>query len=156
MVSKIGVKASIPNQALNGLECLVGDWHTTGSHPFLPGITLHGRTSIEWLEGGAFLIMRSEIDHPELPDGIEIFASDNMTHEIFMLHFDSRGVSRKYDVSLTKNGLKWRRDEPSLSQRFTLSLQDNGKMISTGEMSRDGAAWEEDLQLTYERSKRAA
>lgn len=152
MVSKIGTKALIPNPALKDLEFLIGEWEVTGSHPYLPGITLHGRASFEWLEGGAFLILHSDIDNPKFPDGVEIFGSDDNTKEFFMLHFDERGVSRKYNVSLTKNGLSWSRDEPSFSQRFNLRLEDNGQMVSKGEMSRDGAAWEKDLELKYERS----
>lgn len=151
MTTKIGTKALMPNPALKGFEFLVGEWHTTGSHPFLPGETLRGRSLVEWLEGGAFLIIRSEIDNPKFPDGVEILGSDELTKEFFMLHFDSRGVSRKYNVTLTKNGFRWTRDDPNFSQRFTLSLEKDGKMVSSGEMSRDGAAWEKDLELTYER-----
>ena len=43
--------------------------------------------------------MRSEIDEPEIPSGLAIFGSDNATGEYFMLYFDERGVSRKYNVS---------------------------------------------------------
>jgi hypothetical protein len=50
------------------------------------------------------------------------------------------------------NQLKWWRDDSKLSQRFTLSIGDNGnKLVSKGEMSRDGAAWEDDLALVYVR-----
>ena len=69
-----------------------------------------------------------------------------------MLYFDERGVSRKYDVTMTGDQLKWWRDEPSFSQRVTIVIEDNSnKMVSTGEMSREGAAWEQDLALTYVR-----
>jgi hypothetical protein len=67
-----------------------------------------------------------------------------------MLSFDSRGVSRKYDVSMRGNQLTWWRDEPSFSQRFAITIEDiSNKMESQGEMSRAGAAWEKDLALTY-------
>jgi hypothetical protein len=155
MASKTGSKALIPNPALKPLEVLIGDWQTSGSHPYLPNTTLLGRVSFEWLEGGAFLIMRSEIDNPKFPDGVEIFGSDDAAKEFFMLHFDERGTSRKYNVSMTGKQLKWWRDEPSFSQRVTITIEDDGnKMVSKGEMSRDGAAWEDDLSLTYERSSK--
>lgn len=155
MASKTGSKALISNPALKPLEVLVGDWQTSGSHPYLPNTTLLGRVSFEWLEGGAFLIMRSEIDNPKFPDGVEIFGSDDAAKEFFMLHFDERGTSRKYNVSMTGKQLKWWRDEPSFSQRVTITIEDDGnKMVSKGEMSRDGAAWEDDLSLTYERSSK--
>lgn len=67
MATKIGSEAVKPNPALKPFEILVGEWQTTGSHPYFPGTTLRGRTSFEWLEGGAFLILRAEIDHPKFP-----------------------------------------------------------------------------------------
>jgi hypothetical protein len=153
MEEKIGSEALRPNPALEPLKVLVGQWQTTGSHPYLPGITLHGRTSFDWLEGGAFLIMHSEIDDPNFPSGVAIFGSDDVAKKYFMLFFDERGISRKYDVTITGDQLKWWRDEPSFSQRFTMVIEDNNKMISKGEMSREGAAWEEDLALTYVRCR---
>ncbi len=152
MATKIGTKASIPNPALKPFEVLVGEWQTTGSHPYLPGAVLPGRTSFDWLEGGAFLIMRSEIDEPHFPDGVVIFGSDDVAKKVVMLHFDERGVSRVYDVSMAGNQLQWWRDEPSFSQRFIITIEADGNtMIGKGEMSREGAAWEKDLELTYTR-----
>lgn len=154
MKKHIGSKAFIPNPALEPFQVFVGEWQTTGSHPYLPGITLHGLTSFDWLEGGAFLIIHSEIDDPNFPDGIAIFGSDNVAKNYFLLSFVERGVSRKYDVTMTGDQLTWWCDEPSFSQRFTLVIEDNGnRMRSQGEMSREGAAWEEDLALTYVRVK---
>ena len=152
MATQFGGKALMRNPALKPFEVLVGDWQTTGSHPYLPGITLHGHTSFAWLEGGAFLSMRSEIDDPHFPDGIAIFGSDDAAKTFFMLHFDERGTSRKYDVTMTGQQLTWWRNEPSFSQRFTTTIDDGGNtMISRGEMSREGAAWENDLALTFVR-----
>lgn len=154
MATKIGAKALITNPALKPFELLLGEWQTTGSHPYLPDVTLHGRALIEWLEGGAFLVVRSEIDDPKFPNGIETFGSDDAAKKFYMLHFDERGVSRKYDVSLDGNQLKWWRDDSSFSQRFSLTIEDNGqKLVSSGEMSRDGVSWEKDLALTYTRKK---
>lgn len=94
--------------------------------------------------------MHSEIDHPNFPSGVAIFGSDDVAKKYFLLSFDERGVSRKYDVTMTGNQLKWWRNEPSFSQRFTMTIEDNSnKMVSTGEMSREEAAWEKDLALTY-------
>jgi hypothetical protein len=142
--------AAKPNPALEALGALVGEWRTIGKHPYLPGKTLHGRTSFAWLEGGAFLIMRSETDEPDIPDGLAIFGSDDSLHEYFMLYFDERGVSRKYDVKLSQRGLVWARNDPAFAQRFTIDFASDGQTMSgRGEMSKDGAAWEPDLELTY-------
>jgi hypothetical protein len=154
MAREIGSEALIPNPALQSFKDFVGEWQTTGSHPYLPGTTLHGRTAFDWIEGGAFLTMRSEIDEPDLPSGVAIFGSDDVVQRYFMLYFDERGVSRKYDVTMSGKTLEWWRDEPSFSQRFTLAIEDDGnRMVGKGEMSRDGAAWEQDITLTFVRSR---
>lgn len=151
---KIGSKALIPNPALKPFAVLVGEWQTTGSHPYLPDTVLYGRASFEWIEGGAFLILRSEIDEPRFPDGIEIFGSDDIANKFFMLHFDERGVSRKFDVTIHGNQITWWRDEPSFRQRFMLTIEENGnKLVGKGEMSKAGGSWEKDLELTYTRVK---
>jgi hypothetical protein len=151
MTDIIGAKALKPNPALKLFEPLLGEWQATGSHPYFPDAELHGRATCEWIEGGAFLLIRSEIDHPEFPDGIEIFGSDDKAGTYYMLHFDERGTSRKYDVSITENQLKWWRDDAEFSQRFTMDITKD-KLVTTGEMSRNGGEWEQDLSLTYTRA----
>ena len=85
MGTTIGSEAAIPNPALRPLSFLIGEWRTEGSHPLLPGKTLRGRTSFAWSDGGAFLVMRSEIDEPEVPSGIAIFGTDDDAKECSML-----------------------------------------------------------------------
>jgi hypothetical protein len=48
----------------------LGTWNTTGARPLVPGTAFHGLTSFEWIEGGTFLMMHSQIDEPEIPSGI--------------------------------------------------------------------------------------
>lgn len=152
MANKIGHNALIANPALRPFEVLIGEWQTTGSHPYFPDVTLTGRAIFEWHEGGAFLIMRAEINHPKFPDGIEVFGSDDSAKTFFMLHFDERGTSRKFDVQVNNSGFTWQRDDPEFSQRYTLKVQDSGQRLEgKGEMSRNGKAWEGDLSLVYTR-----
>ena len=100
MTQNVAQKASIPNPALEPFRVLIGNWNTTGRHGLVPDTILHGRTSFEWLENGAFLMMRSEIDDPRFPQGIAILGSDNSEGEYYMLTFDERGISRKHDHCL--------------------------------------------------------
>jgi hypothetical protein len=147
-------EAQKPNPALKPFSALVGEWSTLGTHPYFPGKTLHGRTTFEWIEGGAFLMMRSQIDEPEIPSGIAIFGSDDVTKEFFMLYFDERGVSRKYDVVVGNKTITWSRSSAQFSQRMAVTISDGGAtLVSKGEMSREGGAWEPDLELTYTRAK---
>jgi hypothetical protein len=94
-----------------------------GQHPFFPGVLLNGKTSFEWLENGAFLIMHSHIDHEQFPDGIAIFGSDGSEEEYDMIYFDERGVSRKYISTFKNNIWKWWRNDKDFSQRFTCEIK---------------------------------
>jgi hypothetical protein len=147
-------KAQIPNPALEPLSVLIGEWKSVGTHPLLPNTTLHGRSSFKWIEGGAFLMWQAEVDEPGFPVGIAIFGSDDATGEYFMLYFDERKVSRKHDVSVRDNVIKWWRNAPNFSQRYTWTIADDGNtIIGKGELSKDGTTWEKDLDLTYTRVK---
>jgi hypothetical protein len=152
MSELVSNEAAKPNPSIGMLGVLVGTWNTIGTHPLVPGTTFHGRTSFAWIEGGAFLIMHTQIDEPEIPSGIAVFGSDDTTDECSMLYFDERGVSRRYEVSLRDNVWKWWRNAPGFSQRFTGAIAADGRtIVSRGELSRDGATWEPDLALTYTR-----
>lgn len=152
MADQIGAKANIANPQLTFFERLIGQWRTTGTHPAMPGVTLRGRVSFAWQDGGAFLVWRSEVDDPRFPDGIAIVGSDDAAGTLFISYFDQRGVSRKYDVTLGENGFAMQRMDPKFSQRMTFALAaGDAKMVSQGEMSREGAGWEPDLSQTFER-----
>lgn len=120
----------------------------------VPGTTFHGRASFEWMLGGAFLLMRSEIDEPEIPSGLAIIGSDDATGACYMQYFDERGVSRMYNVSLDDDTVRWWRDAPGFSQRFVGRFSSDGReIVGNGELSRDGEHWEGDLALTYVRAR---
>ena len=156
MTTTYGREAAIPNPALKPFSVLLGTWSTSGTHPLVPGTTFHGRTSFEWIEGGAFITMHSGIDEPDIPSAVAIFGSDDVTGEYFMLYFDERGVSRQYNVALRDNTWKWWRNAPGFSQRFTGIISDDGRTIAgKGQLSKDGASWEGDLELTYTRTEQA-
>jgi hypothetical protein len=146
-------EAAIPNPSLQPLSILVGEWNIVGKHRLLPE-TLHGHTSFEWLEGGAFLMMHSEIEEPGVPSTIAIFGSDDDSETYFMLSFDERGVSRKSEMTLRDNIWKLWRNVPHFSQRFTGTIGDNGDtIIGVWELSEDDSTWKRDLELTYTRVK---
>jgi hypothetical protein len=148
----IGAEALISNPALQALGFLIGSWRTEGSHPDVPHTTFHGRASFQRVEGGAFLIMHSEIDETEIPSSVAIFGSDDGAERIYMLYFDERGVSRKFDVTVGVNELTCRRDHPKFSQIMRLRVDGGGvRLIGSGRRSEDGAAWQDDLSLTYTR-----
>jgi len=152
MAAPIGSEAQRPNPALEPLTPLVGQWRTTGSHPLVPRATFHGRTSFEWHENGAFILMRSQIDEAEVPSAVAIIGSDDAAGTLTMMYFDERDVSRRYTVETADGVVRWHRDEAGFAQRMVLTLAPDGSRLDAqGTMSRDGGPWEDDLQLTYER-----
>jgi hypothetical protein len=154
MTQQIGYEASIPNPSLEPFRVLVGMWTTVGSHPLVPDTTLHGRASFEWLEGGAFLIMRSKVDDPRFPAGLAVFGHDDSQKDFSMVYFDERGVSRIIQTTLSGNVWKTWRNAPGFSQRFTGTISaDENTIVGVGELSKDGSTWEGDLSLTYTRVK---
>ncbi len=152
MKNQLTHKAQIPNPALSKFAKLVGDWKTVGTHPSLPGKPLNGHSSFNWIEGGAFLIWHSQIKEENFPSGVAIFGSDDATGELFMLYFDERKVSRKYEVSFNDNVLAWWRNAPGFSQRYSWTFMDNDNtIIGKGELNTTGKTWEADLDQRYTR-----
>jgi hypothetical protein len=150
--SPIGAKALIANPALEPLEFLLGEWSTTGTHPAVPGETLRGRTSFSRHEGGAFLIMRSQVDHDLFPDGLAIIGSDDVAGRFAMTYFDERGISRLYDVTVGPRTATWRRDDSEFSQSVTVTADESGdRLTSKGRMSKQSGDWVDDLSQLFTR-----
>src|SRR3954451_6165801 len=152
MATPIGSEAQRRNPELETLTPLIGQWRTTGTHPLVPGTTFHGRTSFEWFENGAFVLMRSETGEPEIPSAVAIIGSDDAAGTLTMIYFDERDISRRYTVEVTEGQVRWHRDEAGSARALVLSTAaDGGRLEGRGKMSRDGGPWEGDLQLDYER-----
>lgn len=152
----IGANARRANPALQQLSFLVGGWSTTGTHPAFPGEAMPGTTSFAWAEGGAFLLMRSQIDHKDFPDGVAIFGSDDVLGAITLCWFDERGISRLCPVTVGERSVRWRHDDPAFMQRLTITADADGRrMVSKGEMAKDGAVWGDDLSQIFVRGKPA-
>jgi hypothetical protein len=141
------------NPRLQALAVLIGEWTTIGGHPMMPGKTLHGRATFTWLESGAFLLFQSNNDEPEIPDGVAVLGTDDAKPDAgAMLYFDVRNVSREYRWTIAGNVWTWSRDDAGFSQRMVLTIAEDGQSIEAqGQMSKNGQAWEPDLQLTYSR-----
>jgi hypothetical protein len=142
---------------------LVGAWTTAATHPQVPGTTVSGTADVQWLEGERFLVFRSHNDHPDFPDSISIIGD---TDGLQWHYFDSRGVHRIYEMRVTDDS--WEigrdaagsdtpeigRDAPAFSQRLTVTFEDgDNAMEGRSKLSYDGETWQDDLQITYRRSK---
>lgn len=138
-----------PNPTLKELEALIGEWDA--EVPQFPGP--RGRVKFEWLEGGAYLRFHSDAPDPA-PSGTLIISRDDSSEIYTALHYDSRGVSRVYQMSFDEAGWKMWRQAPGFCQRFSGTLSDDGDSIrATWEKSPDGSSWEHDFDLIYTRLK---
>ena len=138
-----------PNPALKELEALVGEWEV--EVPQFPGP--RGRAIFEWLEGGAYLRLRADAPDPA-PSATLIISRDESSEIYTLLHYDSRGVSRVYQMSFGGGVWKMWREAPGFWQRFSGTLSDDGASIRAAwEKSRDGSVWEHDFDLIYTRVK---
>jgi hypothetical protein len=119
----------------------------------VPGETLLGRTSFSWHEGGAFLIMRSEVDYPLFPSCVAIIGSDEAAGTLAMSYFDERGVSRLLDVTAGDRTVTWRHDDPEFAQTLRIDADPGGdRLRSEGRMSERRAEWGPDLSQIFERA----
>lgn len=143
------------NPALERLGVFVGEWNTEITSMSFnpdPAATERGRTSFEWLEGGAFLLQHSEVPNTEFPRGISVIGPDDSAETYCMLYFDSRGVSRIYKMTFSSGIWTLWREFPGFSQRFIGTFSnDNNIIAARWEKSSDGSNWELDFELTYTR-----
>jgi len=140
------------NAALKNLEVLIGEWNLEGTWPLDPSARLRGQASFQWIEGGAFMLYHSHLDRPEFPSTTAIIGPDDVAGTCSMLYFDSRGVSRIYEMSLNEGIWKLWRNWPGFSQRFIGRFsEDHNTIASRWEKSTNGLEWEYDFDLMYKR-----
>ncbi len=144
-----------PNPALKDLEMLVGDWEMELSNAaFLPSpsATVKGLVSFEWLQDGAFLVMRMGDKPPSPPTAIWLIGRDESRPDYTVLYYDARSVSRVYEMSFSESVWKMWRESPGFWQRYEGKLSNDGDTITAHwEKSSDGTAWEHDFDITYRR-----
>jgi hypothetical protein len=154
MMSNPGQGSQQPsNAALERLSVFIGEWNIEITSMRLQAdktAVVQGRATFDWIERGAFLIEHSEISSPAFPGAISIIGPDDSAEIYSMLYFDSRGVSRIYQMSFGDGDWKIWRDFPGFSQRFIGTFSEDHKVINAHwEMSSDGSNWELDFNLTY-------
>ena len=144
-----------PNPALQDLQFLVGDWAMTLSNAaFLasPSDTVKGHVTLEWRENGAFLVMYMGDKPPGVPDATWLFGRDDSRPEYTVLYYDTRRVSRVYQMSFSEGVWKMWRESPGFSQRYEAKVGADGNTITARwEKSFDGTTWEHDFNVNYSR-----
>ena len=135
--------------ALDPFDALIGTWATRAIHPLFDGV-VPGSVTFEWLEGGHFLVQRSQNDHELFPDAISVIGAPEAGGGLVMEHFDSRGVRRTYRISLGGGVLRIWRLHPGFDQRYCATLGPD-TFEGVWQLARTPGDWQDDLEVTYRR-----
>jgi ketosteroid isomerase-like protein len=136
-----------PQPAVAQLEPLIGRWRIGA-----PGADPAGEVEFDWLGDKAFVVQRWRSDPPEFPDGIALIGPDETGDGFLQHYFDTRGVARRYGMSLRDGEWRLWRDDADFAQRFTGRFSADGRTIDGAwEIALDRSNFEHDFDLTYTR-----
>lgn len=142
------------NPSLKQLAMLEGEWVIELSNAaFLPDpkTTMTGSASFDWIEDGAYLVMRQG-ERAQDMWAIWTINRDEAASDYKVFYFDNRNVSRIYEMSFENNVWKMWRHTPEFSQRFEAKVSKDKKVLTGAwEKSYDGKKWEHDFDLVYKK-----
>ncbi len=142
-------QAEKPNSAQEELAAFIGEWDMVGTHPAFAAAA-NGHSTFRWLQGEALLVWDFDWEQPGPPSAISVIGHDDAGDSYSVLYADERSVSRVYHITIDGRTWKMWRDAPSFAQRMTGTFSEDGNKITVkGELSRDGATWEPDLDVIY-------
>jgi len=144
---------------LEELEPFVGEWSVEARHVALPNEVIRGRSVFEWWADRAFLIHRSNFDHPDFPDSISVIGATRPGGELAQHYFDTRGVYRVYDMTFGRGVWTLARTAVSATdfdQRLKARFSADGNTITGDFEATEPGAHEmrHDLSVTYTRVAR--
>jgi Glyoxalase-like domain len=146
--------------ALARLDVFVGEWEIEARFPGDAGPPSAGprpRSRFEWALDRQFLVQRTEVPVPEVPDSLAIVSVDPDTGAYTQHYYDSRGVVRLYAMTLADRLWTLTRESADFTplhfrQRFVGTVSEDGDTIAGAwEMGIDGGGWRHDFALTYRR-----
>jgi hypothetical protein len=149
--------AARSDDALRRLEPFLGAWSLEAILPGVPASDVRGRVTFEWLPGGGFLVERWEVPLPDVPNGLAVIGFHRDRGTYLQHYFDSRGVARVYQMGFEDRVWTLSRSEPDFSpldfsQRWTARFSpDRTTVTGRWEIRHDGADWEHDFDLRYQR-----
>lgn len=152
------MKSPTRNEMMNQLDFFVGTWTVEVTHPHLRPIPIMGRSTFEWLDD-SYLVQRMHIDKPEFPSSMIVYDWDPEIGRYLQHYFDSRGVTRLYQMSLQDHVWKLWRDSADFSpldfsQRFMGTIDKARTAIeSSWEQSTDSVNWIHDFNVLYRKNE---
>ena len=112
---------------MEALEALVGEWT---SEVVMEGIdgTVRGAMSVEWPEGGGYLIQRSTADDPRFPRTVAVIGPDR-SGEMIVQHYSTPAGWPASTRSRRARSAYAERDDEDFAQRYTGRFSDDGSAI---------------------------
>ncbi|MFC4714272.1 hypothetical protein [Planococcus dechangensis] len=151
------MESSTRKEMIMRLDFFIGTWTVEIIHPHLRPVPIVGETRFEWLDD-SYLIQHTKIEQPEFPSSTIIYDWNAPTGQYIQHYFDSRGVTRLYEMSFESGIWKLWREKPDFSpldfvQRFIGTADESGNAIEASwEQSEDGVTWEHDFRLTFKKT----
>lgn len=94
--------------------------------------------------------MYQQAEYGERPAATWLIGRDEASDDYRVLYFDSRAISRIYEMSLDGRVWKMWRNNPEFSQRFEGTISEDRKSITAHwEKSANGGLWEHDFDVLY-------
>src|SRR3954454_12413690 len=147
------------NDAMRGLEPLVGGWDVTMTHAwFLDShdTEIHGTATIEWY-ADAFLLLRSTWQNRTAEQGGSAWAmafSRNDPRDAFVaLYSDDRGTYRVFDMTFADGEWTLLREDPDFHQRIVMRIGEDRLGRGAGASEAAGRTWRKDLDYIFVRRR---
>ena len=137
------------NPALEPFDALIGMWSTEASHPMFDGV-VPGHLTLEWLEGGHYVVQRSHNEHDAFPDAICVIGASPDADGSTMEYFDSRGVRRTYGIALEDGVLQMWRDAPGFAQRYSATIGAR-EFEGRWQVAETPGRWRDDVRVVHRR-----
>jgi hypothetical protein len=138
------------------LDVLVGQWTVTARFPGdVPTDAAAARSVFEWILDGRYLVQRTEISVPGVPDSMSVVAADGESYT--QHYYDSRGVTRLYAMTFADRVWTLTREAADFSpldfrQRFVGTVSPDGERIDGAwEVGTPDGGWKLDFEVTYTR-----
>ena len=146
--------------ALARLDAFVGEWVMEARFPGGPPPGAGGpaaRAWFEWALDGQFLLQRTEVPDPAVPDSLALISAGLETGAYTQHYYDSRGVARLYAMTLDAGVWTLSRESPDFTpldfrQRYTGRFSEDGNVISGAwEIGLADGGLRHDFGLSYHR-----
>ena len=137
--------------AITDLTAFVGEWELAVD---LPGAE-DGRGRVTFEIVGEMLVQRSSVPDPAPDSCCVILQGDDGSY--IQHYFDSRGIARIYEMTLSGGEWVLERNKPDLTpldfcQRYVGAFsEENSRIDGEWQASTDGKEWTRDFGITYTR-----